>query len=64
MHCLVRLPTLAGFAANMTKQFERTILPGWFVYGFGSVLPFLEGLIGLALILGVFTPWALTVALS
>jgi thiosulfate dehydrogenase (quinone) large subunit len=62
MHCLVRLPNLAGFAANMTKQFAGTILPGWFVYGFGSVLPFLEGLIGLALIFGVFTPWALTVA--
>ena len=62
MHCLVRLPTLAGFAANMTKQFQGTILPGWFVYGFGSVLPFLEGLIGLALILGLFTPWALVAA--
>jgi thiosulfate dehydrogenase [quinone] large subunit len=62
MHCLVRLPTLTGFAANMTKQFQGTILPGWFVYGFGSVLPFLEGLIGLALILGLFTPWALVAA--
>ncbi|HEX3444535.1 MAG TPA: DoxX family protein [Chthoniobacterales bacterium] len=59
MHGLVRLPMLAGFAAGMAKQFEGTILPGWFVYSFGCVLPFLEGLIGLALILGVFTRWTL-----
>jgi hypothetical protein len=40
MHGLVRLPMLAGFAAGMAKQFEGTILPGWFVYSFGCVLPF------------------------
>jgi hypothetical protein len=55
MHGLVRVPVLGGFAANMVKQFEGTILPGRFVYSFGSLLPFLEGLIGLALILGLFT---------
>jgi thiosulfate dehydrogenase (quinone) large subunit len=55
MHGLVRLPILAGFAANMAKQFEGTILPGWFVYSFGCVLPFLEALIGLSLIFGFFT---------
>jgi thiosulfate dehydrogenase [quinone] large subunit len=59
MHGLVRLPILAGFAANMAKQFEGTILPGWCVYAFGCVLPFLEGLIGLSLILGFFTRWTL-----
>jgi thiosulfate dehydrogenase (quinone) large subunit len=62
MHGLVRLPILAGFAANMAKQFEGTILPGWFVYSFGFLLPFVEGLIGLALILGLFTRWALAAA--
>ena len=62
MHGLVRLPMLAGFAVGMAKQFQGTILPGWSVYGFGLVLPFLEGLIGLALILGVFTRWALAAA--
>jgi thiosulfate dehydrogenase (quinone) large subunit len=59
MHGLVRIPVLAGFATGMAKQFEGTIMPGWFVYSFGSVLPFLEALIGLALILGVFTRWTL-----
>jgi thiosulfate dehydrogenase (quinone) large subunit len=62
MHGLVRLPILVGFAANMAKQFEGTILPGWFVYSFGFLLPFVEGLIGLALILGLFTRWALAAA--
>jgi thiosulfate dehydrogenase (quinone) large subunit len=62
MHGLVRLPGLAGFATGMVKQFQGTIMPGWFVYSFGSVLPFLEALIGLALILGVFTRWTLTAA--
>ncbi|MBV8097585.1 MAG: DoxX family protein [Verrucomicrobia bacterium] len=62
MHGLVRLPALAGFAAGMAKQFQGTILPGWFVYSFGSILPFLEGLIGLALILGIFTRWTLAAA--
>jgi thiosulfate dehydrogenase [quinone] large subunit len=62
MHGLVRLPGLAGFAAGMAKQFQGTILPGWFVYSFGTVLPFLETLIGLALILGVFTRWTLVAA--
>jgi thiosulfate dehydrogenase (quinone) large subunit len=62
MHGLVRLPVLAGFATGMVKQFEGTIMPGWFVYSFGSVLPFLEALIGLGLILGVFTRWTLVAA--
>lgn len=61
MHGLVRLPVLIGFAAGMSKQFEGTILPGWFVVAFGLVLPFIETLIGLALILGVFTQWALVI---
>jgi thiosulfate dehydrogenase [quinone] large subunit len=62
MHGLVRLPVLAGFAAGMAKQFEGTILPTWSVYSFGCVLPFLEALIGLALVLGIFTRWTLAVA--
>ncbi len=59
MHGLVRLPILAGFAASMAKQFEGTILPGWFVYAFGCVLPFLEALIRLSLIFGFLTRWTL-----
>jgi hypothetical protein len=47
MHGLVRLPILATFAAEMAKNFRGTVLPGWFVYSFGLVLPFVEALIGI-----------------
>jgi thiosulfate dehydrogenase (quinone) large subunit len=59
MHGLVRLPILATFAADMAKNFKGTVLPDWFVYSFGLVLPFFETLIGTALVLGLFTRWAL-----
>ena len=41
------------------KNFRGTVLPGWFVYSFGLVPPFVEALIGIALVLGLFTRWAL-----
>jgi thiosulfate dehydrogenase [quinone] large subunit len=56
MHGLVRLPIMATSAADMAKG---TILPGWFIYAFGLVLPFLEALIGISLIVGLLTKWAL-----
>ena len=59
MHGLVRLPILATFAAEMAKNFTGTVLPRWFVYSFGLVLPFVEALIGIALVLGLLTRWAL-----
>ena len=62
MHGLVRLPILVAFAANTARNFESTILPVWFVYGFGLILPLLEALIGIALILGLLTRWALVTA--
>ena len=62
MHGLVRLPILIQFAANTARNFEGTILPGWFVYGFGLVLPFVEALLGITLILGLLTRWALLTA--
>ena len=43
------------FAAKMTSEFQATILPQALVHIFASVLPFVEGLIGLLLILGLFT---------
>ena len=62
MHGLVRLSILIQFAANTARNFEGTILPGWFVYGFGLVLPFVEALLGITLILGLLTRWALLTA--
>lgn len=59
MHGAVRLPILLSFAANMTKNFEGSILPGWFVYAFSLILPFLEALLGVTLVLGMLTRWTL-----
>ena len=59
MHGLVRLPVLATFASDMAKSFEGTILPSWFVYAFGLVLPILEAMIGISLFLGLLTKWVL-----
>ncbi|SDY27457.1 DoxX family membrane protein [Hymenobacter psychrophilus] len=55
MHLLVRLPKLAGFRAGLVKQFAATPLPAPLVNAFASVLPFVEGGIGLLLLLGLFT---------
>lgn len=55
MHFLVRLPKLAGFRAGLVKQFADTPLPGPLVEAFAAALPFVEGGIGLLLLLGVFT---------
>jgi uncharacterized membrane protein YphA (DoxX/SURF4 family) len=35
------------------------VLPSWFVYSFGLIRPLVEVLIGIALVLGLFTRWAL-----
>ena len=59
MHGLVRLPIMATFAADMAKGFGGTILPGSFVSAFGLVLPSLEALIGILLVVGLLTKWAL-----
>lgn len=59
LHGLVRLPHLAAFANGMVAQFQATLLPGFAVKGFGWVLPFAEGLIGLLLVLGWRTRQAL-----
>ena len=59
MHGLVRLLVLATFASDMAKSFEGTILPSWFVYAFGLVLPILEAMIGILLFLGLLTKWVL-----
>jgi thiosulfate dehydrogenase [quinone] large subunit len=43
------------FAATIVTDFQATVLPSEMVHVFGLVLPFVEGLIGLLLILGFFT---------
>jgi thiosulfate dehydrogenase [quinone] large subunit len=45
----------AVFAQWMVKQMAETPLPSGFVYGFGWVLPFVEVLLGLLLVAGLWT---------
>lgn len=58
-HGLVRLPKLDKFSAWMVQSFEKSMLPSALVLPFSYVLPVAEFLIGLALILGLFTRYAL-----
>jgi thiosulfate dehydrogenase (quinone) large subunit len=60
MHGVSRM--MAGtdkFAAHLAGQFAHSSLPAWSVWGFGTVLPAIEALIGLLLLLGLRTRAAL-----
>ena len=62
-HLLVRLPKLVEFQAGMVKQFANSLLPEVLVRPFAAGLPFVEGGIGLLLIIGLFTRPALAAAM-
>ena len=50
----------AAFAAKTSSQFVGTPLPQSLVYAFLIVLPFAEAILGVLIILGLLTRWALT----
>ncbi|WPV70322.1 MULTISPECIES: DoxX family membrane protein [unclassified Chitinophaga] len=54
-HGLVRLPKLAGFSQWMTGTFAKSMLPQSLVMPFSYMLPIAEFIIGLLLILGLFS---------
>jgi thiosulfate dehydrogenase (quinone) large subunit len=56
---IVRLPEIQEFASGMADGFADTFLPGPFVYVFGFVVVITETIIGVLLILGWKTRWAL-----
>lgn len=58
-HGLVRLPKLDKFSGWMMQSFEKSMLPQALVLPFSYALPVMEFLIGLLLILGLFTRYAL-----
>ena len=58
-HGLVRLPKLDKFSAWMIGNFEKSMIPKFMVLPFSYTLPIAEFLIGLLLILGIFTKPAL-----
>jgi thiosulfate dehydrogenase [quinone] large subunit len=65
LHGVTRIFMGAGLTAfvNTTQtQFQNTVLPVWQVRAFATVVPIAELLIGVLLILGLWTRWALVVA--
>jgi len=63
MHGLVRLPKLGVFRAGIEKEFAAAPLPPALVSLFATALPFVEGAIGVLLLLGLFTRAALVAAM-
>jgi thiosulfate dehydrogenase [quinone] large subunit len=61
-HGLVRLPKLQGFSAWMLGSFQKSMLPAAIVRPFSYVLPVAEFVIGLLLVLGLFTRYSLVAA--
>lgn len=59
-HGLIRIPKLNKFSEGMVNNFNtKSALPEWLVAPFSLVLPFAELIIGLLLLLGLFTRFAL-----
>jgi thiosulfate dehydrogenase [quinone] large subunit len=55
-HGLIRIYNGVGaFAATTTEHLAKSPLPHSLAFGFSYAIPFLEAILGLALILGVFT---------
>jgi thiosulfate dehydrogenase [quinone] large subunit len=59
MHGLVRLPHLSAFADGLAKLFAETFLPAAIVRAFGVSLVFVETIVGLLILLGLWTRWSL-----
>lgn len=58
-HGLVRLPKLDKFSGWMVQSFEKSMLPASLVMPFSYFLPIAEFLVGLTLIIGLFTRYSL-----
>ena len=62
-HGLARIPKLQIFSDHLVNQFSKTIIPIKLVALFTTALPFMELLIGILLILGLFTRLACVLGL-
>ncbi|MBO0591691.1 DoxX family protein [Cellulophaga sp. E16_2] len=58
-HGLVRLPKLEGFKNHIVQSFEKSMIPEVLVTPFAYTLPILEFVVGVLLIIGLFTRQAL-----
>jgi thiosulfate dehydrogenase [quinone] large subunit len=55
-HGLIRIDNGVGtFATNTAEHMAKSPLPPSFTYAFSYIIPFFEAILGLTLILGVFT---------
>jgi thiosulfate dehydrogenase (quinone) large subunit len=55
-HGLIRIHNgIAAFAQTTTEHLAKSPLPSTLTYAFSYAIPFLEAILGLTLILGVFT---------
>ncbi len=59
IHGLVRLPHLGSFADGLVSAFAETPLPAWMVRPFAVGLVFVESILGLLLLFGLWTRAAL-----
>lgn len=55
LHGGVRIPKLDAFAGNVFTKFQDTLLPDILISAFAYSIPFIEILIGILLIFGLFT---------
>jgi thiosulfate dehydrogenase [quinone] large subunit len=62
-HGFIRLTKLSGFSQGMVIQFSKSFLPGQFVLAFSYILPFFELIIGLLLLLGLFTRFSIVLGM-
>ena len=58
-HGVVRLPKLVTFVDGMEKAFANSMLPGFLVTATAYAIPVVELLLGIAILLGIGTRWAL-----
>lgn len=63
MHGLVRIPKLDVFRAGILKEFAAAPLPSGLVSAYATALPFVEGGVGLLLLLGLWTRPALVASM-
>lgn len=60
IHGVGRFPKMSVFAHHVVKQFNGSILPPSFANGFAHITPFVECIIGISVLFGLFTRWGLT----
>jgi thiosulfate dehydrogenase [quinone] large subunit len=60
LHGVVRMPNLSGFVNGMETKFAESLLPMFMVTPMAYAIPVVEMIIGLMLLLGITTRYALT----